>query len=127
MANDKGIVSRALGLDRMAYDLSRAAKFGQGVEMTVGRIEAVDFEADGRARDRVQKFLHPLEVGRLFDRMDEALIPDAGEMRRFGHGRPPDVETLCLSHQRRGARNTRMCCAHPPRIDRTAQRFDRVM
>jgi hypothetical protein len=52
------------------------------MERAVGRIEAVNLEADTRARDSVEQRLEALHIRRLFDRMDEALVPDPGLVLR---------------------------------------------
>jgi hypothetical protein len=60
----------------MADDLRGAAEFRQCMESMGGRIEAMNFEADARARDTVEQRLESLNIRSLFDRMDEALVPD---------------------------------------------------
>jgi hypothetical protein len=45
--------------------------------VTIGRVEAMDFETDIRRRNLIQKRLQPFDIRRLLDRMDEALIPDS--------------------------------------------------
>ena len=78
VADDEGIVSRALRLQRVADRLRGAAEFRQRVEQMIGRIEAVDLEPDAGTGCRVQQTLQPLDVGSLLDRVDEALIPQPG-------------------------------------------------
>src|SRR5262249_56292056 len=41
----------------------------------------------------------PLDVGRLLDRMDEAVIPEPGGTGRFGHTLSPSINT---AHRRGG-------------------------
>jgi len=77
VADDEGVVAVALRFDRVADHLRSAAKFRQRVEMTIGRVEAVDFEADIGRRNLIEKRLQPSDVRGLLDRMDEALIPDS--------------------------------------------------
>src|SRR5262249_25024065 len=57
----------------------------------VGRIEAMDLEPDAGTGGCVEQRLQPLDVGRLLDRMDEALIPQPGGTGRFGHRPSPSV------------------------------------
>ena len=85
MADDEGVISRAFGFERVADRLRGAAEFRQRMEQMVGRIEAVDLEPDAGGGGRVQQRLQPLDVGRLLDRMDEALIPQPGGRGLFGH------------------------------------------
>jgi hypothetical protein len=61
------------------------------MEQVVGRIEAMDLEPDGGTGSRVEQRLQPLDVGRLLDRMNEALIPQPGGTGRFGHALSPNV------------------------------------
>jgi hypothetical protein len=51
----------------------------------VGRIEAMDLEADTRAGCGVEETLQSLDVGCLLYRVDEALVPNPGGTRRIGH------------------------------------------
>ena len=89
MADDKGVVTVALRLDGDADHLCGAAEFRQRMEKMIGRIEAVDFELHAGACGRIECRLQPLDIGRLFDRMNEALIPDARGTGRFGRGAMP--------------------------------------
>ena len=50
----------------------------RGLKRTVGRIEAVNLEADTRSRHPVELRLQALDIRRLLYRVDEALVPDAG-------------------------------------------------
>ena len=83
MADHEGIVARLLGGQRIADDLGGAAELGQRMEGMVRRIEAVDLEIHAGGRDLGQHRLQPLDVGRLFDGMNEALVPDPRQ------GQPP--------------------------------------
>ena len=85
VADDEAVVSGALGLERVADRLRRAAEFGQRMEQMVGRIEPVHLEPDAGGGGRVQQRLQPLDIGRLLDRMHEALIPQPGGRGLFGH------------------------------------------
>ena len=76
VADHEGIVARLFCFQRMTNDLPGATEFGQRMKEAIGRIEAVDLEADARARDAVEQRLQPLDIRRLFDRMDETLVPD---------------------------------------------------
>ena len=76
VADHEGVVARLFRLQRVADDLRGAAELGQRMEGVIGRIEAVDLEAHARARDAVEQRLEPLYIRSLFDRMDEALVPD---------------------------------------------------
>ena len=97
MADDEGIVAGALCFECIADGLRRAAKFGQRMEMSVGRVEAMHLEPRRRDRDMVEKSLQALDVRRLLDRMNKALIPDPG--RRVGSAMAipvwNDVENCC--------------------------------
>jgi len=46
-----------------------------GWKKMVGRIEPVHLETPAGAGDRVQLVLQALDIGRLLDRVDKALIP----------------------------------------------------
>jgi hypothetical protein len=50
------------------------------VEVTIGRVEAVDFKLDIRRRNLIQKRLQPFDIWPLLDWMDEALIPDSSRL-----------------------------------------------
>ena len=76
VADHESVVARLFRLQRMADDLRGAAELGQRMEGVIGRIEAVNLEAHARARDLVEQRLQALDIRRLFDRMDEALVPD---------------------------------------------------
>jgi len=78
VADDEGVVTRALRLERVADRLRGAAEFRQRVEQMIGRIEAVYFEPVTRTGHRIQAPLQPLDIGRLLGRVDEALVPQPG-------------------------------------------------
>src|SRR5262245_62165352 len=69
----------------------------------VGRIEAMDLEPDAGTGGCVEQRLQPLDVGRLLDRMDEALIPQPGGTGRFGHRLSPSVNDARQNDRRREA------------------------
>src|SRR5262245_47914526 len=73
-----GMMTSAPAVQSIADGLRRAAKFRQRMEQVVGRIEAMDLEPDAGTGGCVQQRLQPPDVGRLLDRMDEALIPQPG-------------------------------------------------
>src|SRR5262245_25821142 len=85
VTDDEGVVSLALRVQSVADGLRRAAEFRQRMEEMVGRIKAMDLEADARTSGCVEQCLQPLDVGRLLDGMDEALIPQPDGTGRFGH------------------------------------------
>src|SRR5262245_23210759 len=93
VTDDEGVVSLTLRVQSIADGLRRAAKFRQRMEQVVGRIEAMDLEPDAGTGGCVQQRLEPLDVGRLLDRMDEALIPQPGGTGRFGHTLSPSINT----------------------------------
>ncbi len=78
VAEHEGVVSFLLGLEGVADHLTGAAELAQRMEGEVRRIEAEDLEADARARDRIEHGLQAIDVRRLLDRMNEALVPDPG-------------------------------------------------
>src|SRR5258708_22344015 len=82
VADHESIVRGLFRFQRMADDLRGATELGQRMERVGGRIEAVNLEADARARDAVEQRLEALHIRRLFDRMDEALVPDPGLVLR---------------------------------------------
>jgi hypothetical protein len=85
VTDDEGVVSLALRVQSVADGLRRAAEFRQRMEEMVGRIKAMDLEPDARTGGCVEQCLQPLDVGRLLDGMDEALIPQPDGTGRFGH------------------------------------------
>ena len=87
MPDDEGVISRAFRLQRVADGLRGAAEFRQRMEVLVGRVETMDLELEIGAGDRIDQSLQPLDVGRLLDGMDEALVPHAGGTGRFSHMR----------------------------------------
>src|SRR5215470_19972278 len=93
VTDDEGVVSLTLRVQSIADGLRRAAKFRQRMEQVVGRIEAMDLEPDAGTGGCVQQRLQSLDVGRLLDRMDEALIPKPGGTGRFGHTLSPSINT----------------------------------
>ncbi len=88
VADDEGVIARALRLQGIADRLRGAAEFRQRMEQMIGRIEAVYFEPDTRTGHRIQQALQPLDIGRLLGRMDEALVPQPGGRRRLSHVLP---------------------------------------
>lgn len=103
VTDDEGVVSCALRVQGIADGLRRAAEFRQRMEEVVGRIEAMDLEPDAGTGGCVEQRLQSLYVGRLLDRMDEALIPQPGGTGRFGHTLSPSINTApgrrALSHR----------------------------
>ena len=89
MADHECIISRALGFERVADGLRSAAEFGERMEEMVGRIKPVHLEADAGTGGRIQRRLQPLDIGRLLDGMDKALIPELLGTGRFGHSFSP--------------------------------------
>ena len=87
MPNDECVISRAFRFQSVADGLRGATEFRERVKMLVGRVETMDLEFDTGAGDQVEQVLQPLDVRRLFDRMDEALVPHAGGTGWFSHGR----------------------------------------
>src|SRR5262249_4767306 len=85
------VVSCALRVQSVADGLRRAAEFRQRMEEVVGRVEAMDLEPNVGTGGCVEQCLQPLDVGRLLDRMDEALIPQPGGTGGFGHPLYPNV------------------------------------
>jgi hypothetical protein len=83
VTDDEGVVARLLASIAFADDLRGAAELGQRVEGMVGRVEPVHLETHAGRRHPGQHGLQPLDVGRLFDRMNEALVPDAGHGQTF--------------------------------------------
>ena len=81
----------ALRVQSVADGLRRAAEFRQRMEEVVGRIEAMDLEPDARSGSRVEQRLQLLDVARLLDRMNEALIPQPRGTGRFGHALSPSI------------------------------------
>ncbi|TMJ28628.1 MAG: hypothetical protein E6G96_11435, partial [Alphaproteobacteria bacterium] len=76
MADDECIIARTFGLDRVADGLRGTTEFGQRMEVTIRRIEAVHLEPNAGRGGGVQRALQPFDVRRLLGRMDKALIPD---------------------------------------------------
>src|SRR5262245_48970333 len=93
MADDEGIVSRALGLERVADRLRSTAEFRQRVKEMVRRIEAMNLKVKIGTSCRVEHPLQTLDVGCLLDRVDEALIPKPGGTGRLSHMRPPKLRS----------------------------------
>src|SRR5262249_7381680 len=91
VTDDEDVVSLALRVESIADGLRSAAEFRQRMEEVVGRIEAMDLEPDAGTGGCVQQRLQPLDVGRLLDRMDEALISQPGGTGRFGHTLSPSI------------------------------------
>src|SRR6266566_9756374 len=108
VTDDEGVVSCPLRVQSVADGLRRAAEFRQRMEEVIGRIEAMDLEPDAGTGGCVEQRLQPLDVGRLLDRMDEALIPQPGGTGRFGHTLSPAStlrlgDALCpIAHTRCG-------------------------
>jgi hypothetical protein len=65
----------------------------------------MDLEPDVGTGGGVQRRLQPLDVRRLLNRMDEALIPQPHGTGRFGHRLPQATNDATLLHQELGARN----------------------
>src|SRR5262245_39306998 len=99
VTDNEGVVSLALRVQSVADGLRRAAEFRQRMEEVVRRIEAMDLEPDASVEQRLQ----PLDIGRLLDRMDEALIPQPGGTGRFGHTLYPNVNDARPSDRHREA------------------------
>ena len=91
VADDEGVVTSALRLQGIADRLRGAAEFRQRVKQMIGRIEAVYFEPVTWTGHRIQETLQPLDIGRLLDRMNEALIPQPRGTGRFGHALSPSI------------------------------------
>src|SRR5262249_19966818 len=91
VTDDEGVVPCPLRVQGIADRLRRAAEFRQRMEEVVGRVEAMDLEPAAGTGGYVEQPLQPLDVGRLLDRMDEALIPQPGGTGRFGHALSPSV------------------------------------
>jgi hypothetical protein len=91
VTDDEDVVPCPLRVQGIADGLRRAAELRQRMEEVVGRIEAMDLEPDAGTGSRVEQRLQPLDVGRLLDRMNEALIPQLGGTGRFGHALSPSV------------------------------------
>ena len=87
MPDDKCVISGAFCFQRVADGLGGTPEFRQRMKMLVGWIETVDLEFEIGAGNRVDQALQPLDVGRLLDRVDEALVPHAGGTGRFSHVR----------------------------------------
>src|SRR6202000_323150 len=82
------VITGALGFQRIADGLRRAAEFGQRMKMPVWRIEAMNLECHARRGGRIEMRLQPFDIGVLFDRMNEALIPDFFRGWCLGHHLP---------------------------------------
>ena len=88
MPDDERVVARTFRLQRGSDGLRGATEFRQRVKEMVGRIEAMNLEAEAVAGGRVEQALQPLDVRRLLDRMDKALIPKPVRTGRLSHRRP---------------------------------------
>ena len=88
MPNDECVISRAFRFQRVADRLRGATEFRERMKVLVRRVEAMDLEFEIGAGDRIEQSLQPLDVGRLLDGVDEALVPHAGGTGRFSHVRP---------------------------------------
>src|SRR5262249_45785824 len=95
---DERVVSCALRVQSVADGLRRAAEFRQRMEQVVGRVEAMDLEPNVGTGGCIEQCLQPLDVGRLLDRMDEALIPQPGGTGRFGHTLYPHANDARRRH-----------------------------
>ena len=87
MPDDKCVISRAFGFQRVADRLRGATELRERMKVLVGRVEAVDLELEIGTGDRIDQSLQPLDVGRLLDGMDEALVSHACGAGRFSHVR----------------------------------------
>ena len=87
MPNDERVISRAFRFQRVADRLRGATEFRERMKVQVGRVEAVDLEFEIGAGDRIEQLLQALDVGRLLDGVDEALVPHAGGTGWFSHVR----------------------------------------
>src|SRR5262249_5135574 len=98
-----GVVSCALRVQSVADGLRRAAEFRQRMEEVVGRIEAMDLEADAGTGGCVEQCFQPLDVGRLLDPMDEAPIPQPRGTGRLRNTVYPSVNDARQNDRRREA------------------------
>jgi hypothetical protein len=62
-----------------------AAEFRQRMKMPVGWGQAMHVDLDAGCRQRLKARAQPVDIRRLFDRIDEALIPDPRASGRVGH------------------------------------------
>jgi hypothetical protein len=78
-----------LGLDGMADDLSRTAKFCKTMQFEIWRHNAMHVKSDILSCHAVERFREGLAVRGLLIWINKTLIPDLDAPRLAGHGGSP--------------------------------------